>query len=239
MKVLVVDDEPLARGRLARMLMRVPDVERVDEADGADAALRSIAAARPDLVFLDIQMPQVDGLALAERAGMPLCIFTTAHLEYAAEAFDLDAVDYLAKPVRQERLEEALARTRRRLAAGGRAGAPPEGDFQLVVHEAGKVRFVDARRATFFRAVDKYTELMVDGRVLLVRESLDTLEERLGCVGFVRVHRASLVRLDAVVELRGSEGGAEVKLSSGACLPVSRRLLPELRQRLGLRHSSR
>ena len=232
MKILVVDDEHLARARLIRMLGRVADAVVVGEAQNGSVAVEQIAKLKPDVVLLDVEMPGFDGLALAEKPGMPPIIFTTAHVQFAADAFDLDAVDYLIKPVRQDRLERALERVLRRTAT---AKTAPEASYQLIVHESGAARFIDARKVTAFRATDKYTEFTLDGEELLLRESLDALEKRLGELGFVRVHRAGLVRLDAVVAFESKNTTLMVRMSDGVAVEVSRRHAIELRRLLGLR----
>jgi DNA-binding LytR/AlgR family response regulator len=231
LRILVVDDEKLARGRLIRMLERIPDVAVVGEADSGAAALAQIKKLKPGLVLLDVQMPGLDGLALAEKPGMPPIVFTTAHLQFAADAFDLDAVDYLVKPVRQDRLEVALERVRRRETP---ATASAEA-YQIAVHGPGKVRFVDVRQVVAFRALDKYTEFAIGGEQLLVRESLEALLERFAGLGFVRVHRAALVRRDAIVELVSAAEGLLVRLTEGSAVVVSHRQAAALRRRLGLR----
>ena len=230
MKILVVDDEPLARARLIRMLERIAGAGVVGEAGSGVQALAQIKILEPDVVLLDVEMPGFDGLALAETPGLPPIIFTTAHVQFAADAFDLDAVDFLVKPVRQERLEKALERVHRRTVK-----KPATASVQLAVHGPGEVRFIDARRVCAFRALDKYTEFTLDGEDLLVRESLDALEARLVELGFVRVHRAGLVRLDAVVGLEKSDNTLFVKMTDGAVVEVSRRQAVELRRLLGLR----
>ena len=240
MKVLVVDDERLARGRLIRMLARVPGIEVIGEADGGARALEMIAALSPDLVFLDIDMPGPggDGLSVAETPGLPPIVFTTAHVQFAAEAFEVNAVDYLLKPVRQERLEQAIERVKLRAAVSHGHGGD-ENAARITVHEGGGARFVDGRRVEVFRAVDKYTEFVLDGREHLVRESLDALEARLGTAGFVRVHRSALVRRDAIVEINSEDGALSAKTAGGATVEVSRRAAPELRRHLGLRRPAR
>ena len=234
LKVLVVDDEPLARERLARLLERVPNVELAGEAGSAREALEKIATLAPDVLLLDVEMPGMDGLELAATPGIPPVVFTTAHVQFAADAFDLDAIDFLPKPVRVERLERALERARRRIAGGpdARSRVPAK---SLAVHEAGTIRFVDAAAVALFRARDKYTEFVLDGKELLVRESLDALEGRLGDA-FVRAHRSALVRRDAVRELTQSKDGTLVaRVEGGATVEVSRRAAPNLRRALGVR----
>jgi DNA-binding LytR/AlgR family response regulator len=189
-----------------------------------------VASLEPELLMLDLEMPGLDGLAVAERQGLPPVIFTTAHPGHAAQAFELDAVDYLLKPVRQERLEQALKKAERRLRAPAGAAVP-----RLVVHDAGETHLVDPLEVELFRSTDKYTELRHGGRELLMRESLDTLEERLKAVGFVRVHRSALVRKDAVVGLERKGDALLVNLKGGASVEVSRRRAAELKRLLGLR----
>jgi DNA-binding LytR/AlgR family response regulator len=229
-KILVVDDERLARARLIRMLASIPGTSVVGEAANGADALRAIAELEPEVLLLDVEMPGLDGLGLAERPGMPPIIFTTAHAKFAADAFDLDAVDYLVKPVRQDRLERALERVRRRGQTGG-----PSPIHQIAVHGPGAVRFFDARRVTAFRALDKYTEFTADGEQHLIRESLEALAGRLADLDFVRVHRSALVRRDAVVELATEGSSLFVRLNDGTSVEVSRRQAAELRKRLGLR----
>ena len=231
LRILVVDDEQLARGRLIRMLERLPDVTVVGEADSGAAALAQIKQLKPNAVLLDVQMPGIDGLALAETPGMPPIIFTTAHVQFAADAFDLDAVDYLVKPVRQDRLVRALDRVRRREGPS----EMPAAATQIAVHGAGNVRFVDARKVVAFRALDKYTEVAIGEERLLVRDSLDALLERFEGLGFVRIHRSALVRRDAIIELVSDADGLRVRLTDGSSVEVSQRQAAELRRRLGLR----
>lgn len=238
LSVLVVDDEALARARLVRMLGKLNDVRVLGEAaTGAEAIERSLEL-KPDLLLLDVDMPGGDGFSVADHAEAPLVVFTTAHAQYAALAFEANAVDYLLKPVVQERLERALEKVRERLKARQLSASPSVSAAALeplVVHEAGKVLFFDPRSVTRFHAEDKYTTFVHAGVEHLLRESLNTLEQRLSCVGFLRVHRAELVRIDAVRALEPEAGGALLHLSDGQQVSVSRRFLPTLKQALGLR----
>ncbi len=233
LRVLVVDDESLARERLARLLERIDGVELVGQAENARLALACIATLSPDVVLLDVDMPGMDGLELAATPGIPPVVFTTAHVQFAADAFDLDAVDFLPKPIRAERLERALERARRRVESGAPAARSPA--RTLAVHEAGTIRFVDPQRVAVFRARDKYTEFTLDEKELLVRESLDALESRLGDA-FVRAHRSALVRRDAVRELAADgDGGLVIRTTDGSSVEVSRRAAPSVRRALGAR----
>jgi two-component system LytT family response regulator len=242
--VLVVDDEPLARSRLLRMLSDIDGVEAVGEAGSGREALEQVAALAPDCVLLDVCMPGTGGLEVARAIGVPI-VFTTAHAQYAVEAFEVAAVDYLLKPVRRERLERALDKVRRR--------APPdpdrlEGLFRKLLDAANEapIERISARRGDAvhlfdpaeivrFTAADGYTSFVRDGQEFLLEDSLSQLEQRLVPLGFLRIHRAELVRLDAVRTLHNEDGATRVELSDGQRAPVSRRLVPELRRRLGIR----
>lgn len=235
--ILVADDEALARARLVRMLARIPDVRVVAEAENGKDALDQSRAHHPQLLLLDVDMPGGDGFSVAEHAGAPLVVFITAHAQHAALAFEANAVDYLLKPVAQERLERALEKVRERLAvrAAAQSSPTPSSSEPLVVHEAGKVLFFDPRTVTRFHAEDKYSTFRADGREHLLRESLTTLEQRLTNAGFIRVHRAELVRLDAIRMLEPDSGGAVLHLCDGQRVSVSRRFLPAVKQALCLR----
>lgn len=231
MRVLVVDDEPVARARLVRILARLIDVEVAGEAGDGAEALRMAKELAPDVMLLDIDMPGLDGLAVAQDPQAPPIVFTTAHAEHALEAFEADAYDYLVKPVSRERLARALEKVRRRRAA---AALPPplsgEAIWRLVVHDGSVKRFVDAREVESFLADQKYVAFRWREHEILVRESLDQLESRLGSCGFLRVHRGALVRRDAV----DAFDGGSVILRSGASVPVSRRAMAHVRAALGL-----
>jgi two-component system LytT family response regulator len=238
MKALVADDEPLARARLVRMLAKIGDVVVVAEAGSGIEAVSLARDHEPDVMLLDIDMPGLDGFGVAESCSAPLVVFTTAHAQYAAAAFDAEAIDYLLKPVVEERLERAIDRVRKRLADRPAAIVSPANnaaDLSLTVHEAGVVRFFDARAVTRFTSVDKYTVFNLEGREHIVKDSLAALEERLAPAGFVRVHRSELVRLDSVVALRPDAGGALLELKDGQTAAVSRRYLQAVKLALGMK----
>lgn len=240
MKVLVVDDEPYARARLRRLLAVHPDLVVVAEAQNGNEALVAIERYAPDLVFLDVEMPGKDGLAVADElvglgVNRPAVVFTTAHSRFALDAFESEADDYLLKPIIAERLARALAKVRRHRAAPFEP-PPRAGEHQLVVQEGATVRLFDGARVTRFWAVDKYTAFLDGGDEHLLREGLSALEARLGGAGFMRVHRAELIRLDAVSALEpDAAGGGIAHLSDGQRVQVSRRTLPALRRALGIR----
>lgn len=240
MKVLVVDDEPIARRRMIRMLRAIASIEVVGEArDGLDAVSKANELA-PDLMVLDIEMPALDGVTLAQRVKpLPLVLFVTAHAEHAVEAFDVNAVDYLLKPVQQERLVVAIERAKERLARKAEAAvirpedaSAPEGATRIVSRSNGVTRFFEAPQITRFWAKDKCTLFMAEGEEHFCDESLDTLEERLSRVGFVRVHRAELVNAKRVRALHQRSGTTHIELDDGAQVPVARRALSAVKAAL-------
>lgn len=226
MRVLIVDDEPVARRRLERMLKQIGGIDIVGEAGDGEEALAMCNALRPDLLLLDIDMPKADGLRVAEHPASPAVIFTTAHSDHALEAFEANAHDYLVKPVSRERLERALTKV------GQRKQAPQEA-WRIVVADGSTKHFVDARRVECFAADQKYVRFQFEGRDFLTRDSLDALEERLRPFGFLRVNRAALVCIEAVTSY-DSAGGGKVILRSGEQIPVSRRAVSTVRAALGL-----
>ena len=245
MRVLVVDDEQPARRRLRRMLERLADVTVVGEAADGIEALEQIEALAPDLVLLDIDMPELDGVSLARRLAKEphavAVIFTTAHAEHAVEAFELRALDYLLKPIKQERLVAALERVDTRgpseVARMAEAVAELLGRRSEVPRVSARhgdsIHVFDAREIDRFFAADKYTLFHHDGVEYVIDEPLGALEARLAEHEFFRVHRRELVNLSMVRALHTGEGGAELELLGGRRVVVSRRSLASLRQRLG------
>jgi DNA-binding LytR/AlgR family response regulator len=249
LRVLLVDDEAPARRRLGRMLAEQPAVEVVGEAENGLEALAQLHRLTPGGMFVDVRMPALDGLAPARtQVALPPLVFVTAHDEFAVEAFEVNAVDYLLKPVRRERLEGALARLRRRAgdeaaAATGQARVFDEllrrqhgaaGSARIVSGQGGVLRFFDARTVTRIWAQDKFSLFRAAGEDHLTEESLVSLEQRLASHGFLRIHRAELVNVAHVVALDVGDRASEVRLSDGHVARVSRRLLPALKTALGL-----
>jgi two-component system LytT family response regulator len=263
--VIVVDDEPLGRQRVLDLLEAEPDVDVVGTAVDGAAAVEAIRALQPDLVFLDVQMPRMTGLEVVQTIGaaqMPATVFVTAYDQYALDAFDTAALDYLVKPFRDERFEEAMRRARRRVASDGRerlheqlmallqaqppgteAGPTPSSSTsaepvpyleRIAVHMRGKLRVVPVAQVEYVLASGQYVELYAGGQRYLLRESMQHLEERLDPAEFVRVHRSAIVRLTLVDALLRNEGSDyEVQLKGGVRLPVGRSRREALERRLG------
>lgn len=244
--VLLVDDEPLARLRLGSLLREIdePATTVVAEAADADTALQQLRTKRCDLVLLDIGLPGRDGLRLAGALRAlprpPAVVFVTAHAEHALRAFDLEAVDYLTKPVARERLRSALRRVAQRLRP-----VPPEparDEPVLVVSDRGRVLRVPRDDVLYLKAELKYVTLRTAGHAYVLDDALAELEHRLGD-GFVRVHRNALVAKAAVRTLErrvldADDGGAPAETwavrieATGEWLAVSRRQLPAVREAL-------
>jgi two-component system LytT family response regulator len=259
-RVLVVDDELLARERIIDLLAHEPGVEVIGTADNGAAAVEAIRARSPDLVFLDVQMPGKTGLDVVREIGaeaMPATIFVTAFDQYALRAFELAALDYVVKPFDDERFEQAFRRARQLIdlremgklreqllavlqqGAGdsdaSRSDAAPAYLERIAVEMRGKVRVVPVEQIDYITASGPYAELHTGDRMHLIRETMQTLEERLDPRQFIRIHRSAIVRLPLVETLhRGAGGDYEVQLKSGLRLPVSRSRREELERRLGV-----
>lgn len=256
LRLLLVDDEPLARLRLRGLLAEcsLPAVEVVDEAGSAAEALHALARQPVDGLLLDIHMPGLDGLALAERLKAqpqpPAVVFVTAHAEHALQAFDLDAVDYLTKPVRRIRLQEALGRMAQRL--GQRVGTVPvavpvapvaaAAQATLVVSDRGRVLRIPVAEVVYLKAEMKYVTLRTTRHAYVLDDALTDLEQRLG-PAVLRIHRNALVARSAVRALErralpgadadeSGEGWAVRVEPAGEWLAVSRRQLPSVRELL-------
>jgi DNA-binding LytR/AlgR family response regulator len=228
LRVVVVDDEPLARRRLVAMVGRTELAEVVGEADNADRARATIAAIDPDVVLLDVRMPGASGVELARRLGArPVVVFTTAYAEHAVDAFDAAAADYLLKPVTETKLARALDRAAARL-----AGTRNEAEPRITARAGGVVHVFAALQIVRFRAADKYTVFAIDGVEHVIEQALGELEATLAPWGFVRVHRGELVQASRIraLDLRGEV--PELELDDGQRVRVSRRMLPALKKRL-------
>jgi len=222
MRALIVDDEALARSKLLRMLQAFPDVEVIGEASDGAEALMLAAQLRPDVIFLDVQMPEIDGFDVAASLPdhAPALVFVTAFDQYALRAFDAQAIDYLLKPVEPERLARTVERLREPLRGAPRPsiGMPT----RLMIADRGQTHVVQCADIEWLEAADNYVNIHLPGRSLLIRRTLAALLNDLA-PAFVRTHRGAAVALAAVlgVRLRG-KGDATVLLRSGAEVPCSR-----------------
>jgi two-component system LytT family response regulator len=241
-RTLIVDDEPLAREGIRMLLGGDPEVEVVGECANGREAVAALRRARPDLMFLDVQMPEMNGfevLAQLEPAEMPAVIFTTAFDRYALRAFEVHALDYLLKPFDDERFADALGRAKRHLRLAHvsslserllsllestRAPAEPERSFlsRLSIKDAGRVVFLDVSEVDWIEAADYYVQLHVGGKSYLHRESMQRLEEKLDPERFLRIHRSAIVNRRVVKELRHKGRELVCVLATGVAIKVAR-----------------
>lgn len=235
LRALVVDDEAPARERLMALLRELDQVEVVGEARDAAEALRQLNQLEPELLYLDVRMPGMSGLELARHlAGLadpPAVIFTTAHDEHAMEAFEAEAVGYLLKPVRKEKLAAATERAQRLTTRQLDAVAAPR--THLAVRARDGVRLLRVEDIICLLAEQKYTTVRHTGGEDLIEDSLRTLEDELGA-HFLRVHRSALVNREFIEAVERSDDGTHLIRLRGIAepLPVSRRLAGELKARL-------
>jgi two-component system LytT family response regulator len=235
MRVIIVDDEPLARAVLREHLGFFPDVEIIGECANGFEAVKAIAELAPDLVFLDIQMPKLDGFEVVELAGAKThYVFVTAYDQFALRAFDVHALDYLLKPFTRERLAQALAHARERVAApalGGDAMRALVADAQarhqpierVLIRDGARVQVIPVERIDYVEAQDDYVAFFAEGRQWLKNQRMAELESQLDPQAFLRVHRSYIVNLSAIarIEPTGKDGHCAV-LKSGARIPISR-----------------
>lgn len=244
--VLIVDDEPLARAGLRALLERDSGVAAIHEAANGAEAIAAISAHAPDLVLLDVQMPGVDGLGVVAAVGadrMPATIFVTAHDEHAILAFELNAVDYLLKPVTEERFGLALQRARARARQAGlpderlriaelleTLASPVRGVRRLAVKSAGRTVFVDVDDVDWIEAAENYVQLHAGRASHLLHVPLSTLERSLDPARFLRIHRSTIVQIPRIAELvPGLHGEFVVVLRDGTRLDSGRTYADKLR----------
>lgn len=232
-RVLIVDDEPLARRHIRNLLAGEDGIAIAGEAANGSEAIELIGSLKPDLVFLDVQMPEISGfdvIAAVGAATMPPTVFVTAHDNFAVRAFEVQALDYLLKPFDDRGLARVMARVRRRGGGAARLGnllleLPPK----LIARSRGVTRVIYLDEIEWIGAAGDYAEVHTNGRSLLVDDSLASLAARLPPDQFSRIHRSAIVKLDKVREIRpGEHGDASLILTSGTQLRLSRRFRADL-----------
>jgi len=250
-RALIVDDEPLARERLRTLLQAEADVEILGECRDGRQAVAAIQDQSPDLVFLDVQIPELDGFGVIEAVGVdeaPVIVFVTAYDNYALHAFEVHAVDYLLKPFDEERFQKALARARNAVESrrsGGRVGEKllallqdlkaPHGYLErLVVKSAGRLFFLRTSEISWIESAGNYVCLHVGSESHLLRETMNGLEAKLDPARFVRIHRTAIVNIDEVKELQPLfHGEYQVMLRDGTQLTLSRGYRDRLQEVIG------
>ena len=248
-RVLVADDQPMARERLVSLLAAEPGVELAGTAASGPEAVDGILRAAPDLVFLDLQMPGMDGFKVIEAIGvdrMPATVFVTAYDEYAVRAFEVQALDYLLKPFGRQRFQSALARARKhlererqgematRFAELLKSRRPAESGLErLLVKSGGRVTFVDVEQIDWVEAEGNYVRIFAGEQVHLMRETMNGLIEKIGPRRFFRIHRSRIVNVRRVKELLIAGGGDyQVVLWNGTRLGLSRLYRDALQEQL-------
>ncbi len=243
---LIVDDEPLAREGLRLLLDRDPDVTAVHEARDGREAVAAIRETRPDLVFLDVQMPEMDGFEVVREIGpdlMPAVVFVTAHDGYAIRAFEINAVDYVLKPVTEARFQTAVDRAKARLSTSPvedasrqivglleAIAAPRRYVKRLAARSAGRVVFVDLDTVDWMEAAENYVELHVGQSSNLIHVAMNAIEEVLDPDQFMRIHRSTIVNVERIRELQpGAKGEYVVTLQTGVRLRSGRTYSNRLR----------
>lgn len=249
-RTLIVDDEPLARDRLQKLLQDQPEITIVGQCSDGKEALKAVRDKKPDLVFLDVQMPELDGfgvLAELDAKQMPVVIFVTAHDKFALKAFEVHAVDFLLKPFDRERFQTALKRARERLAqkrpgeldqrlAALLAEMKPEAAApeRMAIKTSGRVIFVKTSDIDWIEAADNYVNLHVGNESHLHRETLTALAERLPRRKFMRISRSTIVNVDRIKELQPLfHGEYAVILRNGTTLTLSRSYRDVLEKLIG------
>jgi two-component system, LytTR family, response regulator len=250
-RVLVADDELPARQRLIDLLQRDEQIASVAEAADGETAVELIQNQHPDVLFLDVQMPELDGLGVIDAIGaaqMPLTVFVTAYDQHAIRAFEANALDYLLKPFSDERFEATMVRVKARLderslrefgqrvmkMVSAAPTAPERRLDRLVVKAGGTTRFIRVIDIDWIEAAGVYVTLHVAGKELLYRAALNDLAEKMDPRRFVRVHRSALINIESVLQLEPiSHGEFDVVLKNGSRTRVSRTYRAQLEKRLG------
>ena len=232
-RILIVDDERPAREKMARLLSEHWPTAQLVQANDGQQALELLAQQRYEVMFLDIQMPELDGLQVAQQLTPPIpdIVFVTAFDQYAVKAFDANAIDYLLKPYDEERFLKALSKLRGRRAEHPTAHV--QNDPPLMISERGHVYVVPTSNVVWAEAADNYVIVYTEDKHYMLRQTMSGLHERLGAA-FARCHRRYLVRLDAIQACESlSKGDAQLVLRHGAQVPCSRQYREEILQRLG------
>jgi two-component system, LytTR family, response regulator len=234
---LIVDDEPFARASLRTLLEREPDAISIFEAKNGHEAVSLILGERPDVVFLDVQMPEMNGFDVVRQVGagaMPEVVFVTAHDQFAIQAFEINALDYLLKPVSEERFAEALQRMRSNLKPRSddserivsllqTLASPPKTLRRIAVRSAGKTRFVDLADVLWIQAAENYVQLHTATSRHLVHATIQSLLGRIDPEVFVRIHRSAIVNVRHIKQIESAgQGDYVLTLDNGSCIESSR-----------------
>lgn len=226
-RALIIDDERAARNEVRRLLAGYPDFEIIAETANADDALKMIEQQNPDLLFLDIQMPEKSGFDLLESLErVPSVIFTTAYDQYAVKAFEVSALDYLVKPIREERFEKAITQARQRLGKADSAG-------QIFVKDRQQYHFIQWSSVHLIESIDNYARIFFGDKNVFLKSSLNQLEVKLSDAIFFRINRAQIINRQFIQAITTTDGRLKIALNTGTQLEVSERQSAKFRQWVG------
>lgn len=242
MKVIIIDDEPLARGIVKEYLQSIPDAELVAECEDGFEGIKAIQQYQPDLIFLDIQMPKINGFEMLELIETPpAVIFTTAFDEFAIKAFESNAVDYLLKPFSKERFEKALQKflqhqnSQQTQQVIDTAAQTPLQQNRVVVKDGNKIKIIPVNKIEYLEAADDYVKIVTADGNFLKKRTMSFFEQSLSNYHFVRVHRSYIVNTQLITRIDPYEKeGHLLLLSTGAKLPVSKTGYTKLKEVLGI-----
>lgn len=242
MKVIIIDDEPLARGIVKEYLQSIPDAELVAECEDGFEGIKAIQQYQPDLIFLDIQMPKINGFEMLELIETPpAVIFTTAFDEFAIKAFESNAVDYLLKPFSKERFEKALQKflqhqnSQQTQQVIDTAAQTPSQQNRVVVKDGNKIKIIPVNKIEYLEAADDYVKIVTADGNFLKKRTMSFFEQSLSNYHFVRVHRSYIVNTQLITRIDPYEKeGHLLLLSTGAKLPVSKTGYTKLKEVLGI-----
>jgi len=242
-KVLIIDDEPLARRLVKEYLKDYSNFELVGECGDGFEALKAIQELKPDVLFLDIQMPKINGFELLEvLTDRPMVIFTTAYDEYALKAFDMNAIDYLLKPFSKERFQNALSKLensetqqQKLTELIERQEFHSESENRIVIKDGATIKIIAMDDVDYFEAYDDYVKIHAKDKVHLKKQTMNHYENVLKNKQFVRIHRSSIINIHRLAKIESFEKNSYVAiLSNGAQLAISRNYYPKLKIRLGV-----
>lgn len=240
MKVILIDDEPLARNILKKYCSQIPEIEVLGECENGFEAVKMIEGKVPDLIFLDVQMPKLNGFEVLELLPeAPKVIFTTAFDEYAVKAFDANAMDYLLKPFLFERFNQAYEKVKSQTGEKQTSFSEnnivhPDEKQRIVIKEGEKISIISMDELVYIEAYDDYVKLYTEGARYVKKQTMAFYEKTLPTSGFVRIHRSSIIAIDRIQSIETIENGRyQVLLTNGVRLPISRSSFPELKSRLG------
>lgn len=241
-KVIIIDDEPLARSIVKAFLEPFENLVIVAECENGFDGLKAIEKEQPDLIFLDVQMPKINGFEMLELLeNPPFIIFTTAFDEYAIKAFEASAVDYLLKPFSQDRFDKAIEKWKQRDAEQplqklqDSPAAQPDEQMRIVVKDSGEIKIIPTSDVVYIEAYDDYVKIHTDNGYHLKKKTMAHYERSLSSKQFIRIHRSFIINIDMLSNIEAFEKNSyRAKLTNGIAVPISRSAYPKLKASLGI-----